>query len=74
MELSEYVRKVRRNLEMSQHELAKELDVSYTSVNRWENKHVAPSKLARKSFMNFCKIRNIPIPPEINIGDNDKES
>ena len=53
MELSEYVRQVRRSLEMSQHELAKELDVSYTSVSRWENKHVVPSKLARKSFIRF---------------------
>jgi DNA-binding transcriptional regulator YiaG len=65
MTLPEYMRKVRRGMEMSQQELAKELRVSYSSINRWENKQVAPSKLARKSFLDFCKARKIPIPPEI---------
>ena len=65
MILVEYMRKVRRGMEMSQQELAKELRVSYSSINRWENKQVAPSKLARKSFLDFCKAREIPIPPEI---------
>ena len=65
MTFSEYVRKVRRGLDMSQHELAKELNVNYTTINRWENKHVIPSNLARKSFIEFCKIRKIDIPPEI---------
>jgi len=34
MTFSEYVRKVRRGLDMSQHELAKELNVNYTTINR----------------------------------------
>jgi len=65
MTFSEYVRKVRRGLDMSQHELAKELNVNYTTINRWENKHVVPSNLARKSFIEFCRTREIDIPPEI---------
>jgi DNA-binding transcriptional regulator YiaG len=65
MTWTEYMRKVRRELEMSQEALAKELCVSYSSINRWEKKQVAPGKLARKSFLDFCKARNIPIPPEI---------
>jgi len=65
MTFSEYVRKVRRGLDMSQHDLAKELNVNYTTINRWENKHVVPSNLARKSFLEFCKVRGIDIPPEI---------
>jgi len=65
MTLSEYMRKVRRGLEMSQQELAIELNVSYSSVNRWENMQVVPSKLARKSFLDFCKTRSIPIPDDI---------
>ena len=63
--LPEYMRKVRRDMEMSQQELAKELNVSYTSINRWEKKQVVPSKLARKSILDFFKARGIPIPPEI---------
>ena len=65
MMFSEYVRKVRRGLDMSQHELAKELNVNYTTINRWENKRVIPSNLAKKSFIEFCKMREIDIPSEI---------
>jgi transcriptional regulator with XRE-family HTH domain len=50
---------------MSQQKLAEELNVSYTTVNRWENKRTIPSKLARKSFIDFCMTRGISIPPEI---------
>ena len=65
MDLPEYMRKVRRGMEMSQQELAKELNVSFSSINRWEKRQVSPSRLARKSFLDFCKARNIEIPPEI---------
>jgi transcriptional regulator with XRE-family HTH domain len=65
MTFTEYIRKVRRGIEMSQQKLADELNVSYTTVNRWENKHTVPSKLARKSFIDFCVARGIAIPPEI---------
>jgi len=63
--LSEYIRKTRRDLDMSQQELARELNVSFASINRWENKHVSPSNLARKSFIDFCTARKIPIPSEL---------
>ena len=73
MTFSEYVRKVRRGLDMSQHELAKELNVNFTTINRWENKRVIPSNLARKSFIDFCHTREIEVPPEIlNDGADDK--
>jgi ribosome-binding protein aMBF1 (putative translation factor) len=57
---------------MSQHALAKELNVNFTTINRWENKHVVPSNLARKSFIDFCKSREIEIPSEI-LEDGEKE-
>jgi ribosome-binding protein aMBF1 (putative translation factor) len=56
---------------MSQEALAKELCVSYSSINRWERKQVVPSKLARKSFLDFCKAQDILIPPEI-LEDSEK--
>jgi transcriptional regulator with XRE-family HTH domain len=65
MTFAEYVRKVRRGLEMSQQELARELNVAFTTINRWEKKHVVPSNLARKSFFDFCIRRGIDVPPEI---------
>jgi len=74
MAFSEYVRKIRRDLDMSQQELAKELNVSFASINRWENKQVSPSNLAKKSFTDFCTKRKIQIPPEmLSIDDNTGE-
>jgi DNA-binding transcriptional regulator YiaG len=70
---SEYIKKVRQDLNMSQQELAKELNVSFASLNRWENRQVAPSNLARKSFMDFCAARAIMVPPEILSGKSNKE-
>jgi DNA-binding XRE family transcriptional regulator len=69
MTFAEYVRKVRRGLEMNHQEIARELNVAFTTINRWEKKHVVPSNLAKKSFVDFCKTRGIEIPPEILDGD-----
>jgi hypothetical protein len=52
-------------MEMSRQKPVDELNVSYTTVNRWENKRTVPSKLARKSFIDFCAARGIEVPPEI---------
>lgn len=49
------VKEVRRQLSISQEDLARELGVSYATVNRWENGHAKPSKLARKQLDIFCK-------------------
>lgn len=55
MEFSILVRKVRKQLGMSQQQLADALCVSFATVNRWENGHVIPSNLAQKSFFDFCE-------------------
>ncbi|MFH1672852.1 MAG: helix-turn-helix transcriptional regulator [Pseudomonadota bacterium] len=48
------VKEVRRQLALSQEDLARELGVSYATVNRWENGQSKPSKLARAQLDNFC--------------------
>ncbi|MDF1581498.1 MAG: helix-turn-helix transcriptional regulator [Desulfuromonadales bacterium] len=48
------VKEVRRQLALSQEELAHALGVSFATVNRWENGRTAPSKLARRQFELFC--------------------
>jgi len=50
----ETVKEVRRQLALSQEELAHALGVSFATVNRWENGKTAPSKLALATFDNFC--------------------
>ena len=49
------VKEVRRQLSISQEDLARELGVSYATVNRWENGQANPSKLARAQLDAFCE-------------------
>ncbi len=49
------IKKVRRQLSISQEDLARELGVSYATVNRWENAQAKPSKLARAQLDAFCE-------------------
>jgi DNA-binding transcriptional regulator YiaG len=49
------VKEVRRQLALSQEELAHALGVSFATVNRWENGKTVPSKLAPRQFEQFCK-------------------
>lgn len=55
MRFNKFVRNVRKQLKYTQKELADAIDVSYATVNRWENSKSIPSKLAVKSFMDFCE-------------------
>lgn len=61
MKYCDFVKKVRKQLNYTQKELSDALDVSYATVNRWENSQVLPSKLAVKSFLDFCENNFIDI-------------
>jgi len=50
----ELVKEVRRQLGISQEELAHRLGVSFATINRWENGKTTPFKLARGQFDAFC--------------------
>lgn len=52
---AEIVKEVRQQLGLSQEELAHELGVSFSTINRWENRKTVPFKLARKQFEAFCE-------------------
>jgi len=49
------IKEVRRQLAISQEDLARELGVSYATVNRWENGQAKPSRLARAQLDAFCE-------------------
>jgi len=59
MEFSAKVRFVREKLNMSQEDLARILNVSYSTINRWENSKTKPIKMARGIFNAFCKSQGI---------------
>ncbi len=53
-DLPSLLKEVRRQLGLSQEGLARELGVSFATVNRWENVQVNPSQLAKAQFETFC--------------------
>jgi transcriptional regulator with XRE-family HTH domain len=65
MRLAEFIKDVREQLEMSQKRLAKALNVSFSTINRWENGKAEPSNLAQKTFFDFCEGNLIEIPSEL---------
>ncbi|MGD9579581.1 MAG: helix-turn-helix transcriptional regulator [Syntrophorhabdus sp.] len=69
---SDLVKDVRKQLNMSQEELAHELGVSFATINRWENEKTSPSRLARTQFDIFCKKMNKTGKYEMSEGDNGK--
>lgn len=63
---AEKVKYVRTTLQLSQEDLARELGVSFATINRWENGSYNPSRLAKKAFEDFCEKRKINILEENN--------
>ena len=59
--MKELIKKIRTCLNMSQAELAELLNISFATVNRWENGHAAPNKLAQSTLYELCKTNNVPV-------------
>ena len=54
------VRGLRQKLGMTQEEFAHEIAVTVSTVNRWENAHAEPSKLAWKVIQDLARKRGLP--------------
>ena len=52
------IRELRRNLRMTQEEFAHTLGITVATVNRWENGHAKPSKLARRAIERLVQYRS----------------
>jgi len=66
MDFSQKIRYVRQKLNISQEDLARALNVSYATINRWENSKNKPVRMAQAAFSDFCEKH------EISFDDNDK--
>jgi DNA-binding transcriptional regulator YiaG len=49
-----FLKFIRAELGLSQEDLAREIRVSWASVNRWENGKAAPSKMAKERLERYC--------------------
>jgi len=59
MTFGEKVKIARKEQFLSQESMAKELGVSFSTLNRWENGKIKPNYAAQKSFHDFCVKNNI---------------
>lgn len=59
MDFSQIVKDIRGRLNMSQEQLARELHVSFATINRWENGKNSPNRLAKKALYEFCKEKGV---------------
>ena len=55
MVFSEIIKSIRRQLGITQEQLAHELNVSFSTINRWENGHRVPKKLTVVCLIELCR-------------------
>ena len=55
MNVSELIKAIREQLGLSQRELAHELGIAFSTVNRWENGLFKPTVMARKILKLYCE-------------------
>ena len=57
------IRELRNRMGMTQEEFAHALGITVSTVNRWENGHSEPSKLARASILGVAEKKGLTIDP-----------
>lgn len=55
------IKQIRTYLNMSQSEFAEQLNVTFATVNRWENGRAVPNKLAQSAMFDLCKEKGVPV-------------
>lgn len=55
MDWSAKIKEICETLLLSQEELAKELGVTFATVNRWEDDHHEPTIKAKRVIRDYCK-------------------
>lgn len=71
MEYADLILLIRKECSISQEEFAKELGVSFASVNRWERGRTKPSQMAIRSIEEFCRTYQIKYKTNGGVGHAD---
>ena len=59
--MQDLIKKIRSHMNMNQTEFAEQLNVTFATVNRWENGRALPNKLAQDKIYNLCKAYEVPV-------------
>lgn len=70
MSFAEDIKKMRLSAILTQEEFAKEVGVSFATVNRWETGKAMPTIKAMKLIDGYCKKNNI----DFNVGEEVSKS
>jgi len=67
--IGEKIKFARKKMFLSQEAMAKELGISFATLNRWENGKYEPNYAAQKAFHEFC----VKISSREKMNDSRKE-
>ena len=59
--MQKLIKQIRAYLNMSQTEFAEQLNVTFQTVNRWENGRALPNKLAQSKMYDLCREKQVPV-------------
>lgn len=59
--MKEIIRKIREHMKISQQELAEYMNVSFATINRWENNYAVPARSAQNRLFEYCIKNEIPL-------------
>lgn len=69
MSFAEDIKKIRRKAFFTQEAFAKQIGVSYTTVNRWETGKSKPNLKAMKLIDDYCKKNSIDFDVSEEVSD-----
>lgn len=64
MDYAKLIKNLRDKLILTQSELAEILNVSFSSINRWENGHYEPTTKVKRRIVELCRENNILVRSE----------
>lgn len=59
--MQDLIKKIRSQVNMNQTEFAERLNVTFATVNRWENGRALPNRLAQDKIYGLCKEYHVPV-------------
>ena len=59
--MQDIIKQIRQYMQLSQTEMAKKLNVGFATLNRWENGHAQPARLAQEKLLELCEDYSVPV-------------
>jgi transcriptional regulator with XRE-family HTH domain len=59
MKPDDILKDIRKELKITQEQFARDIGVSFSTLNRWERGHRSPSPLAMQTIKNICKQKGV---------------